>query len=164
MKKILILSVIIINSTLFFGQSVSKTIQLLPDTGQTQSYTTTFGEDQDYLINTPSFTNNNNGTITDNVTGLMWQQVDGGEMTIEDAITYCATMDGAIESACWFWQKNKLNVIADKKDKARAADLGNKLKEQIKFIDDRIYIFYSDDNICHPNEEKRSRRIKQYSF
>ena len=25
-------------------------------------------------------------------------------------------MDGAIESACWFWQKNKLNVIADKKD------------------------------------------------
>jgi hypothetical protein len=37
----------------------------------------------------PSFTNNNNGTITDNVTGLMWQQVDGGEMTIENAITYC---------------------------------------------------------------------------
>ena len=89
MKKILILSVIIVNSTLFFGQSVSKTIQLLPDTGQTQNYTTTFGEDQDYLINTPSFTNNNNGTITDNVTGLMWQQVDGGEMTIENAITYC---------------------------------------------------------------------------
>ena len=89
MKKILILSAIIINSTLFFGQSVSKTIQLLPDTGQTQSYTSTFGEDQDYLINTPSFTNNNNGTITDNVTGLMWQQVDGGEMTIENAITYC---------------------------------------------------------------------------
>ena len=89
MKKILILSVIIINSTLFFGQSVSKTIQLLPDTGQTQSYTATFGEDQDYLINTPSFTNNNNGTITDNVTGLIWQQVDGGEMTIENAITYC---------------------------------------------------------------------------
>ena len=33
-------------------------------------------------------------------------------------------------------------VIADKKDKARSADLGNKLKEQIKFIDDKIYIFY----------------------
>lgn len=37
-------------------------------------------------------------------------------------------------------------VIADKKDKARAADLGNKLKEQIKFIDDKIYIFYSDES------------------
>lgn len=89
MKKSLLFGIIIINSTLFFGQSVSKTIQLLPDTGETQSYTTTFGEDHDYLINAPSFTNNNNGTITDNVTGLMWQQVDGGEMTVESAITYC---------------------------------------------------------------------------
>lgn len=92
MKKRLLFGIIIINSTLFFGQSVSKTIQLLPDTGQTQSYTTTFGEDHDYSINTPSFTNNNNGTITDNVTGLMWQQVDGGEMTFESAITYCNTL------------------------------------------------------------------------
>lgn len=89
MKKILLFGIIIINSNLFFGQSVSKTIQLLPDTGQTQSYTTTFGEDHDYLINMPSFTNNNNLTITDNVTGLMWQKGDGGEMTIENAITYC---------------------------------------------------------------------------
>jgi hypothetical protein len=93
MKKRLLFGIIIINSTLLFGQSISNTIQLLPDTGQTQSYTTTFGEDQDYLINTPSFTNNNNGTITDNVTGLMWQQVDGGEMTIENAITYCDNLD-----------------------------------------------------------------------
>ena len=92
MKKRLLLGIIIINSTLFFGQSISKTIQLLPDTGQTQSYTTTFGEDHDYLINTPSFTNNNNGTITDNVTGLMWQQVDGGEMTYESAISYCNSL------------------------------------------------------------------------
>ena len=89
MKKRLLIGSIIIHSTLFFGQSVSKTIQLLPDTGQNQSYTTTFGEDHDYLINMPSFTNNNNLTITDNVTGLMWQKGDGGEMTIEKAITYC---------------------------------------------------------------------------
>lgn len=92
MKKKLLFGIIIINSTLFFGQSISKTIQLLPDTGETQSYTTTFGEDHDYLINTPSFTNNNNGTITDNVTGLMWQQVDGGEMTYESAISYCNSL------------------------------------------------------------------------
>jgi len=37
-------------------------------------------------------------------------------LTLEDAIQYCETMDGAIESACWFWSKNKLNVIADKND------------------------------------------------
>ena len=92
MKKKLLFGFLFLNSTLFFGQNVSKTIQLLPDTGQTSSYTTTFGEDHDYSINTPSFTNNGNGTITDNVTGLMWQQVDGGEMTFENAITYCNTL------------------------------------------------------------------------
>lgn len=89
MKKKLLFGFLLLNLTLFFGQSVSKTIQLLPDTGQTQSYTTTFGEDHDYLINMPSLTNNNNLTITDNVTGLMWQKGDGGEMTIENAIMYC---------------------------------------------------------------------------
>ena len=36
--------------------------------------------------------------------------------TIDEAVAYCETMDGAIESACWFWSKNKLNEIADKKD------------------------------------------------
>ena len=79
----------ILITTFSFGQNVTKTMSLLPDTGQNLSYTTTFGEDNDYNINVPSYTNNGNGTITDNITGLMWQQVDGGEMTIENATTYC---------------------------------------------------------------------------
>jgi Protein of unknown function (DUF1566)/Secretion system C-terminal sorting domain len=85
MKKNILL---VFATTFAFAQSVTKTMNLLPDTGQTSSYTTTFGEDNDYSINVPSFTNNANGTITDNITGLMWQQADGGEMTIENAITY----------------------------------------------------------------------------
>ncbi|MCX6161977.1 MAG: SUMF1/EgtB/PvdO family nonheme iron enzyme [Ignavibacteriae bacterium] len=64
----------------------------LPDTGQTADYTPTFGEDSDYLINAPSFTNNSNGTITDNITGLIWQKTDGGEMTFENALTYCGNL------------------------------------------------------------------------
>ena len=48
----------------------------LPDTGQTTSFTPTFGEDHDYLINPPSFTDNSDGTVTDNNTGLVWQQDD----------------------------------------------------------------------------------------
>ncbi len=36
------------------------------------------------------FTDNGDGTITDNDTGLMWQQQDDGiERTWQDAITYC---------------------------------------------------------------------------
>ncbi|MBC7523306.1 MAG: DUF1566 domain-containing protein [Flavobacterium sp.] len=80
--------IFILTTTFSFAQSVTKTMNLIPDTGQNISYTTTFGEDNDYTINAPSYTNNNNGTITDNITGLMWQQVDGGEMTIENAFIY----------------------------------------------------------------------------
>jgi arylsulfatase A-like enzyme len=57
----------------------------LPDTGQTLNATATFGEDSDYTINAPSFTDNSNGTVTDNVTGLMWQKTDSGEMTWDNA-------------------------------------------------------------------------------
>lgn len=59
----------------------------LPDTSQVVSTTATFGEDSDYTsTNQQSFTDNGNGTITDNVTGLMWQKVDAGEMTWENAV------------------------------------------------------------------------------
>jgi hypothetical protein len=65
---------------------------LLPDTGQTTSYTSTSGEDADFIINPPAYINNGNGTVTDNVTGLMWQQTDGGEMTFENATFYCSNL------------------------------------------------------------------------
>lgn len=69
-----------------------KTMIRLPDTGANTSYTNTFGEDNDYNINIPIFINNSDGTITDTVTGLMWQGLDGGEMRIENAIAYCDTL------------------------------------------------------------------------
>ncbi len=67
----------------------TTTSRKLPDTGQTDNYTAVYGEDSDYLINVPSFSNNGDGTVTDLVTGLMWQKTDGGEMTIEAAEIYC---------------------------------------------------------------------------
>lgn len=68
------------------------TIKKLPDTGQTRKYSLNMGEDADYTINPPSLTVNPNGTVTDNVTGLMWQQADGGEMTFEQAAPYCSAL------------------------------------------------------------------------
>jgi hypothetical protein len=59
----------------------------LPDTGQTIDATATLGEDSDYTINAPSYADNGDGTITDKVTGLMWQKVDNGESTWENAAT-----------------------------------------------------------------------------
>jgi len=61
----------------------------LPDTGQTLSYTDIPGEDSDYTFNPPSYTDNGDGTIKDNVTGLIWQKGESGEMTWESAFKYC---------------------------------------------------------------------------
>jgi hypothetical protein len=71
----------------------TSSIFKLPDTGQTISYTTTPGEDADYTINPPSYTDNGDGTVTDNVTGLIWQKTDGGEMTFESASSYCKNLN-----------------------------------------------------------------------
>lgn len=65
----------------------------LPDTGQTGDYTSVFGEDSDYTINPPSYTDNGDGTITDNNTGTMWQKTDdsvGRNWT--DAVIYCENL------------------------------------------------------------------------
>ncbi len=65
----------------------------VPDTGQTGDYTATPGEDSDYTIYPPSYAINGGGTVTDNITGLMWQQQDDG--TRRDwnaAVSYCGNL------------------------------------------------------------------------
>lgn len=71
----------------------------LPDTGQTKCYDVVAGDEiacagtgQDgaYTINPMSFTDNGNGTITDNNTGLVWQKQDEGTTRTWDvANSYC---------------------------------------------------------------------------
>lgn len=72
--------------------AVQRTMKRIPDTGQYGDFTSTFGEDNDYAMNVPYYVNNYDGTITDTITGLMWQKTDGGEMTFEKAILYCDTL------------------------------------------------------------------------
>ena len=68
----------------------------LPDTGQTTSYTETFGEDSDYQPSAAqmSYTDNGDGTVTDNRTGLMWLKDannynSGALQTWEEALSGC---------------------------------------------------------------------------
>jgi len=69
----------------------------VPDTGQTESYTDTFGEDSDYLINPPSYTKLDAAgndlpdsaaawvMVRDNVTGLIWEvKTDDGSVHDKD--------------------------------------------------------------------------------
>ena len=36
--------------------------------------------------------------------------------TLDEAVAYLETSEGAVASAAWFWDANKLNVYADKGD------------------------------------------------
>jgi Protein of unknown function (DUF1566) len=69
------------------------TMKGIPDTGQTKHYTETPGEDSFYSINPPSYKDNGDGTVTDLVTGLQWQQVDGGEKPWDASVAYCKALD-----------------------------------------------------------------------
>ena len=41
---------------------------------------------------------------------------DSLEMSVEDVPEYLATFEGAVQSACWFWESNNLNQWADRGD------------------------------------------------
>ena len=52
-----------------------------------------YGQDATYSGNQPSYTDNEDGTITDNVTGLIWEQDMGIKMSYVDAVAYVKTMN-----------------------------------------------------------------------
>lgn len=68
------------------------------DTGQKQFYSNNktisspnrgkefFGQDANYIINSPSYEDNKNGTITDNITGLMWQKNMNQKISYDNAL------------------------------------------------------------------------------
>jgi hypothetical protein len=79
----------------------------VPKTGQTKCYNaagaeiacTGTGQDGDLQKGvtwpTPRFTDNSNGTVTDNLTGLMWAEnanLPSGKKTWNDAIDYCNSL------------------------------------------------------------------------
>ncbi len=58
-----------------------------------------YGQNAHYPGNTPSYTNNGDGTITDNITGLMWSQTadlnSDGSINIDDKRTYAEALANA---------------------------------------------------------------------
>lgn len=47
-----------------------------------------YGQDGNYNGFQPSYTDNSDGTVTDNVTGLMWQKTMDAKMTYTEAVSY----------------------------------------------------------------------------
>lgn len=89
----------------------SQTTYKVVDTDQTTYYDTLhvvgqifpgesfYGQDANYQGYAPSYTDNGDGTVTDHVTGLMWQQspdMDGdGDIDYADKMSYDEAMEGA---------------------------------------------------------------------
>ena len=91
-----------INSSLAFGQVTYP----LTDTGQTKCYNLSneincpkegeefYGQDAQFLTNPPSFSSNEDGTVRDEVTGLLWQKFPSEQrMSWTDAQDYCKTLE-----------------------------------------------------------------------
>ncbi|MCB1306545.1 MAG: DUF1566 domain-containing protein [Leptospiraceae bacterium] len=72
----------------------------------------------DYGLN--NFTNNGNGTITDNATGLTWQQGDSGtSRTFDQALTYC---EGLSLGGSSNWRVPNIKELQSILDYSRAPD------------------------------------------
>jgi len=86
------------NSDVETTSTTQKNSYSIVDTGQTISYNNDavistpvdgddfFGQDASYNINQPSYTDNHDGTITDNVTGLIWQQGLTEKLSYDEAL------------------------------------------------------------------------------
>ena len=59
------------------------------------------------------FTDNGDRTVTDDNTGLMWQQDEGGQKTWEDAIAYCEDLSLAVYTDWRLPNKKELKSITD---------------------------------------------------
>jgi putative chitinase len=66
------------------------------------------------------------------------------EESLEETIKFLETYEGAVQSACWFWESNNLNDLADKLDvkvmtkKINGGYIG--LEDRIKHIEHAVHI------------------------
>ena len=102
------IGVIFLSGMFLMGQETwppQLTKRPVPDTGITECYDNAqaiecpspgqpfYGQDAQYVMNPMSYTDNLEGTVTDKVTGLMWQREDDDVMrTWVSAISYCENL------------------------------------------------------------------------
>jgi hypothetical protein len=121
-----------------------------PTTGQSFA-----GQDAQHTGNTPSYTNNGNGTITDNVTALQWQQSPdtNGDGTIDaddklsynEATTYCQNLSLAGQSDWRLPDIKQLYSLIDFRGTDPSGYNGSDTSGLIPFIDANYFDFAYGD-------------------
>ena len=133
------------------NMAFAGTIQL-PKTGQTKCYDTSgaeiscagTGQDGDIRAGvawpSPRFTDNGNGTVTDNLTGLMWTKDAnpvGNSMTWQQALDYVKTLNTGGHTDWRLPNVNELNSLVDYSSSIPALPLGH------PFTNVRYFFYWS---------------------
>jgi hypothetical protein len=156
------ISILMMTSILGYSQTITYPIV---GTGQTISYDTTatitmptsgqafYGQNSNHPGNTRSYTNNGDGTVTDNLTGLMWQQTEdrNGDGTINfyDKLTYYEALDSAATCNTGGYNDWRLPTIKELYSLAMffGAEPGPGQSTCIKYIDTNYFsVGYGDVN------------------
>ncbi len=138
------------------------------DTGQASCYGNTdtiscpqageafYGQDAQYEGNQPTYTDNNNGTVTDNVTGLMWQKSpdtdNDGDIDADDKLTYTGAVAGASTQTTGGYRDWRLPTIKelysliDFSGKDPSGYEGTDTSGLVPFIDTSNFDFAYGDN------------------
>ncbi len=111
LKKIQEMSLLALTILILWSNAIQAQTYKIVDTGQVLFYNNEteipaplagaafYGQDANFIGNQPSYTDNGDGTVTDNVTGLMWQQsadLNGdGFINIADKLSQAEALAGA---------------------------------------------------------------------
>ncbi len=126
------------------------------DTGQTLCYGNAasivapasgeafFGQDAQYTSNSPSYQDNNDGTVTDLVTGLMWQQDPGAKMNLSEASALVGSFSLAGHDDWRLPTIKELYSLIRFDGTDPSGLIGNDTSGLIPFIDDVFTFAYGD--------------------
>ena len=114
-----------------------------------------YGQDANYTINPPDLTDNRDGTVSDNLTGLLWEQKSEENdfllYTYQDAITYCENLSLA-ENEDWRVPTRKEYVNLLNLGRLSPALDTNYFPFFIRTANDDIYYWTSTDYYDDPTQ------------
>ncbi len=102
-----------------------------------------YGQDASYTGNAPSYTDNGDGTITDNVTGLMWQQDPGEKMTWPEAVENLEAFNEAALGGYSDWRIPSIKELYSLVDFSGNTGMGSESSNP--YIDTDYFVFTYGD-------------------
>lgn len=102
-----------------------------------------YGQDASFIINAPSYTDNGDGTVSDNVTGLVWQQDPGDKMTWPEAVANLDAFNEAELGGYSDWRIPTIKELYSLVD--FSGNTGTSSLESTPYIDTNYFVFEYGD-------------------